>query len=146
MVSMGKFHSWMGEAKVSKLGAEDTWAPRQGKFLKVLQAIWLNAPQGPLQISSTPKHYQIQVQKKHVKNFGIKNFGAPKTPPTRNSLCKPFSCVLKGKKTPNIKNLRGQGSLEGGGSGRGGFWRNSICLCAFLVPEKSTPKTLFPVM
>ena len=29
----------------------------------------------------------------------------------------------------------GQGSLEGGGSGRGGFCPNSLCLCPFLVPE-----------
>ena len=58
-----------------------------------------------------------QVQIKHAKKFSIKNLGAPKNPPRpRNSLCRPFSCILKGRDAPNIKNLRRQASL-GGGSG-----------------------------
>ena len=57
--------------------------------------------------------------KKHAKKFSIKNFGTPKTPPL-DSLCGPFSCILKGKEAPNIKNLRGQGYL-GGGVWEGGF-------------------------
>ena len=52
-----------------------------------------------------------QVQKKHAKKFSIKNFGAHKPPPPQNSSCRPFSCSKH-------KDLRGQGSLEGG-SGRG---------------------------
>ena len=42
-----------------------------------------------------------------------------------------------------MKNLRGQGSLGGGGwSGRGGgFCPNSLCLCSFLVPEKHHVRT-----
>ena len=45
----------------------------------------------------------MQKKKKHAKKFSIKNFGVPKTPPLRNSLCRPFSCILKGKEAPNIK-------------------------------------------
>ena len=38
--------------------------------------------------------------KKHAKKSSIKNFGAPKTPALQNSLCRPFSCILKGKEAP----------------------------------------------
>ena len=60
--------------------------------------------------------YINKAQIKHIKNFSIKNFGPPKTPP-QNSLCLGFSCILKGKEPPNIKNLRGQGVPFGGGGG-----------------------------
>ena len=73
--------------------------------------------------------------KKHAKKFSIKNLGAPKTPLPGNSSCRPFSCILKGKEAPNIKNSRGQGFFWGGGLGRGGFCPNSLCLCPFLVPD-----------
>ena len=59
------------------------------------------------------------VQKEHAKKFSIKNLGAPQdSPPPRNSLRGPSSSIPKGKEAPNIKNSRGQGSLQGG-SGRG---------------------------
>ena len=63
---------------------------------------------------------QSKAQIKHIKNFSIKNFGPPEAPPPQNFLYVwAFSCILKGKEPPNIKNLRGQGSLLGGGSRRG---------------------------
>ena len=79
--------------------------------------------------------------KKHPKKLCIKNFLRPPRPPPRNSLCRPFSCILKGKETPNIKNLRGQGSpekvWEGGGSGRGGGSAQILYVYAlFLVPDR----------
>ena len=42
---------------------------------------------------------------------------------------------FKGKEPPNIKNLRGQGSLLGGGSRRGISGQTSLCLCLFSGPE-----------
>ena len=61
----------------------------------------------------------------------------PQPPPPPEILCVgPSSCILQGKEAPNIKNLRGQGSLEGGsGRGGGGFTRNSLCLCLSSGPD-----------
>ena len=41
-----------------------------------------------------------------------KEFWGPQDTPPRHSFCRPFSCILKGKEAPNIKNLRGQGNAE----------------------------------
>ena len=60
-----------------------------------------------------------KAQIKHTKNFSIKNFGAPKTPPLEILYVWAFSCVLKGKEAPNIKNLQGSWALLGGGLGGG---------------------------
>ena len=76
----------------------------------------------------------VGCKKKHVKKFSIKNFWAPKTPPPRNSL-RPFSCILKGKEVPNIKNLRGRGSLWGGGVSAQILYVYAL----FLVLELGTP-------
>ena len=81
-------------------------------------------------------------KEKHAKKFSIKNFGAPKTTPPRNPLCRPFSCMLKGKEAPNTKNLRGQMSFWGGGSGRGGFLPKFYLFMPLLVPEDSLMKVL----
>ena len=50
-----------------------------------------------------PRHHQIwdisQVQKKHAKKkISMKNLGAPRPPPPQNSLCRPFRCILHGKR------------------------------------------------
>ena len=60
-----------------------------------------------------------KAQIKHTKNFSIKNFGAPKTPPSEILYVWAFPCVLKGKETPNIKNLKGSWGPLAGGSRRG---------------------------
>ena len=75
----------------------------------------------------------IRCKKSTRRNSAYRILAPPRPPPPRNSLCMPFSCILKGKEAPNIKNLRGQALLEGG-SGRGGSCPNSLCLCPFLVP------------
>ena len=61
----------------------------------------------------------VRCQKKAREDIQHKEFWGPQKPPLRNSLRRPFSCSLKGKEAPNIKNLRGQGSLGGGGLGGG---------------------------
>ena len=53
-------------------------------------------------------------KKKHAKKFSIKYIGAPKTPPPRNSLCRPSSCILKGKRGPKQKEFAGRGVPWGG--------------------------------
>ena len=61
-----------------------------------------------------------QTQIKHTKNSSIKNFGAPKKnppPPAEILFVWDFSCILKGKEAPNIKNL-GLRDPWKGGSGR----------------------------
>ena len=66
--------------------------------------------------SSTIEHLDVESirgQIKHTKNFSIKRFGSPKPPP-KILYVWAFSCVLKRKEAPNIKNLRGKGSLEMG--------------------------------
>ena len=62
-------------------------------------------------------------------------WGPQEPPPPRNSLCRGFSCILKGKEAPNIKNLWGQESLGRGVWEGGGFCPNSLSLCPFLAPE-----------
>ena len=63
---------------------------------------------------------KLQVQIKHAKNFSIKNFG-PLTPPLKFFMLGLSPEFSKGKEAPNIKNLRGQGSLAGGGGLGQGF-------------------------
>ena len=78
--------------------------------------------------------YKTQI--KHIKNFSIKDFGPPMTPPPEILYVWAFSCILKGKEAPNIKNLRGPGSLErGGGLGGGCPAKFFMCLCLFSGPE-----------
>ena len=48
-----------------------------------------------------------KAQIKHTKNFSIKNFGAPKPPPRRNSLCLGFSLCFEGKEGPKHKEFEG---------------------------------------
>ena len=59
---------------------------------------------------------------KYTKNFSIKDL------PRIHYVG--FSCVLKGKEPPNIKNLRGQGSLGGEG---GGYRESSSCTSAIVL-------------
>ena len=60
-------------------------------------------------------HYH-QVQIKHTKNFSIKNFAAPKTPPSKFFMFGLFP-LFEGKRGPQTEWIsKGQGSL--GGSGR----------------------------
>ena len=47
-----------------------------------------------------------------------------------------FSCILKGQEAANIKEFAGSGVFLGG-SGKGGFCPNSLCLCPFLVPDQT---------
>ena len=61
---------------------------------------------------------QISGAKKAREEIQHKEFWGPQDPPPQNSLCRPFSCILKGKRGPNINNLRDQGS-PGGGLGEG---------------------------
>ena len=57
---------------------------------------------------------------KHTKNFSIKNFGAPKTPPPKILYVWACSCVFKRKEAPKHKEFTGvRGPLRGGGSRRG---------------------------
>ena len=68
-------------------------------------------------------------KKKAREEIQHKEFCGPQDPPPRNSLCRPFSCILKGKEAPYIKNLRGEGL------GGGGFLHKFFMFMPFLVLE-----------
>ena len=72
----------------------------------------------------------------HIKNFSIKTFG-PQDPPKKILYVWAFSCILKRQEAPNIKNLRGQGSLGGGGSRRGVSGEILYVYAFFSRPEDS---------
>ena len=77
-----------------------------------------------------------QAQKKKREEIQHKEFWGPQDPPPPlRILYVDLFLYSEGKRGPNIKNLRGQGSLLGGGVW-GGFCPNSLCLCSFLVPEE----------
>ena len=61
-----------------------------------------------------------QMQKKAREEIRHKEFWGPQDPPSRNSLCRPFSCILKGKRSPQHKELAGSGVPWAGGLGGGG--------------------------
>ena len=77
---------------------------------------------------------------KIAKNFRIKNFGGPQDHSPEILYFWPFrNPGFEGKRGPKHKEFAGSGVLGGGGgSGKGGFWRNSLCLCSGLVSEKSS--------
>ena len=58
---------------------------------------------------------------KHIKNFSIKNFGSPKTPPQKKKkFMFGFFLYFEGKGGPKHKEFMGLGvPWRGGGSGRG---------------------------
>ena len=61
-----------------------------------------------------------KAQKKHTKNFSIKNFGAPKTPPPLKFFMFGFFLCFEGKGGPKHKEFTGvRGPLGGGGSRKG---------------------------
>ena len=78
--------------------------------------------------------YKPEGAKKHAKKFCIENFGAPKTPPLEILYVALFSCIVKGKEAPNIKNLQGSGVPEGGVWERG-FLPKFFMLMPILVPD-----------
>ena len=55
---------------------------------------------------------------KHIKNFSIKNFGPPMTPPPPKFFMLGF-LYFEGKGGPKHKEFTGSGVLRGGGSRRG---------------------------
>ena len=76
----------------------------------------------------------FRAQIKHTKNFSIKNFGAPKTPPPLKFFMFglfPVFWFNEEKGGPKHKEFTGVRGPFGGGSGRGGFCPNSLCLCLF---------------
>ena len=103
----------------------------QGSGLEVLKYQITNQP-----LRKTNSYQGGQI--KHTKNFSIKNFGAPKTPPLEIFYVWVFSCVLKRKEAPNIKNLRGsgvpwRGGLVGNGQVSLIFGVPNFCAFSFLV-------------
>ena len=61
----------------------------------------------------------VRCKKNHAKKFSIKNSRGPQEPPPRNSSCRAFSCILKGKQGPKHKEFAGSGVPRGGGLGGG---------------------------
>ena len=78
---------------------------------------------------------QVQQKKRHAKKSKKKSFGAPKTPPLK-------FLYSDGKRDPNIKNLRGEGSLGGGPCRTGCLCPSSLCLCSFLVRQLKATKNV----
>ena len=105
-----KAHIWSHLEDAQFLGCQ-SWQSRVADFFLLCWAVFSK------RTLLTRSVVWNKAQIKHIKNFSIKNFGPPKTPQILYVWV--FSCILKGKEPPNIKNLRGQGSLLGGGSRRG---------------------------
>ena len=75
-----------------------------------------------LQAKSRSYRPEVEAQIKHINNFSIKNFGPLRPPPPKKKTILyvwAFFLYFEGKEAPNIKNLRGQGSLRRGRSRRG---------------------------
>ena len=93
----------------------------------------------------SPTSFSIYGANKTHKEIQHKEFWAPKEPPPPKKIVYvwAFSCILKGKEAPNIKNLWGQGSLGGGGGGLGGGFlvQNCLCLCLLSGPDYFQLKT-----